>query len=79
VTQLQVTACVFGSPYAFHLIAEGLTVCVVSEVFLYDLGLPCCRYKALKWPTLFSKFWWRWEHGCQTLFSCYISPLNVKR
>jgi len=27
VTQLQVTACVFGSRYAFHLIAACLTVC----------------------------------------------------
>jgi len=27
VTKLQVTACVFGSTYAFHLIVEGLTVC----------------------------------------------------
>ena len=26
VTQLQDTACIFGSPYAFHFTAEGLTV-----------------------------------------------------
>jgi len=33
VTQLQVTAYDFGSTYAFHLIAEGLTVCSFSGGF----------------------------------------------
>jgi len=33
VTELQVTACVFGWTYAFHLIAEGLTVCLFSGGF----------------------------------------------
>ena len=49
VTELQVTACVFGSNYAFHLIAEGLLVCRFSGAFLYDV--PFCSYKALKSPT----------------------------
>ena len=53
--ELQVTACVFGSSYAFHLIAEGLTVCPLSaEGFLYDLLF--CRYKALKSHTLYLNF-----------------------
>ena len=53
VTQLQVTAFVFCSNYAFHLIAEGITVWPFSsEVFLYDLLF--CRYKALKSSTIFS-------------------------
>ena len=53
VTELQVTACVFCSNYAFHLIAEGLTMWPFSlEVFLYDLLF--CRYKALKSSTIFS-------------------------
>jgi len=32
VTQLQVTACVFGSIYAFRLIAVGLAVCGLFTV-----------------------------------------------
>jgi len=39
VTELQVTACVFGSISAFLVIAEGLTVCPFSGVFLYELSL----------------------------------------
>jgi len=73
VTGLQVTACVFGSPYAFHLIAEGLTVCSLSVSSLYDL--PFCRYKALKWPTLFLIFWWCWEHVSQMLFTTYCQTI----
>jgi len=46
------TACDFGSTYAFHLIAEGLTVRRFSGIILPDL--PFCRYKALRPPTLFS-------------------------
>jgi len=30
-TELQITVCVFRSTYAFHLIAEGLTVCPLSR------------------------------------------------
>jgi len=54
-TELQVTVCVFGSTYAFRLIAEGLTVyalCLFCGSFLYDL--PFCSYKAFKSSTLFS-------------------------
>ena len=36
-TRLPVTVCVFGSPYAFHLIAEGLTVCPFSGSFFVRL------------------------------------------
>jgi len=69
VTELQIMACVFGSIYAFHLISEDLAVCPFSGGFLHDL--PFRRYKALKSPTLFSKFRWRCEQGCQcfSLFS----------
>jgi len=45
VTELQVTACVFGSPYAFHLIAEGPMVCPFSE-FLYDS--PFCNLQGFE-------------------------------
>jgi len=31
--ELQITTCVFGSTYAFRLIAEGLTVCPLSGGF----------------------------------------------
>jgi len=41
VRELQVTACVFGSTYAFHPIVEGLMVCLFCRSFLYDL--PFCR------------------------------------
>jgi len=34
-------------------LAEGLTVCLSQELFLYDLF---CRYKAQMSPTLFSNF-----------------------
>jgi len=37
VTELQVTACVFGSTYASHLIAEDLTVCTFSGCLLERL------------------------------------------
>jgi len=33
-TQLQVTTCVFGSSYAFRLIAEGLTCALSPQVFV---------------------------------------------
>jgi len=59
--------CVFRLNYAFHLIVEGLLVCTFSGVFLYEL--PFRRYKAFKSPTLFSKFRWRYERGCQMLFT----------
>jgi len=49
VTELQVTACVVGSPYAFHLIAEGITVRPFSGSFF--VRLPFCRFKALNLPT----------------------------
>jgi len=68
VTEQQVTACVFSSIYAFHLIVGGLMVCFLLSL-LYDLLF--CRYEALKSPTLFSKFRWRCdcEHGYQMLFT----------
>ena len=53
VTELQVTACVFGSIYAFHLIrlsGRSNDVPFVQRFPLYDL--PFCRYKALKPHTI---------------------------
>jgi len=52
VTQLQLTTCVFGSPYAFRLIAEGLSMCLSPKVFCATyrfavtrlLKLPCTPY-----------------------------------
>ena len=38
-TELQVTTCVFGSSYVFHLTAEGLTVCPFFGGFLHDLPI----------------------------------------
>jgi len=66
-TKLQVTACVFGSLYAFHLIAEGLTACPFSGSFFVRLTvLPLQSFEVTH---LFSKFRWRWKHGCQMLFT----------
>ena len=73
VTELQFMACVCRSNCAFHLTAEGLTVCPFSGGFLYEL--PFCRYKALKSPTLFSIFRWHYEHG-NMVVRC-ISPFSV--
>jgi len=67
VTQLQITLSVLRLNYAFRLIVEGLMVCIVSGVFLYELAFR--RYKAFKSPTLFWKFRWRYEHGCRMLFT----------
>jgi len=67
VTQLQITVSVFRLNYAFRLIVEGLMVCTFSWGFLCEL--PFCHYKAFESPTLFSKFWWRYKHNCQMLFS----------
>jgi len=57
VTELQVTACVFGSIYAFHLIrlsGRSNDVPFVQRFPLYDL--PFCRYKALKPHIMFRNF-----------------------
>ena len=37
VTELQVTACIFRSNYAFHLIATGVSVCPFSRGFFVQL------------------------------------------
>jgi len=52
VTELQITACVFGPTYAFHLIAEGLAMFPFCGNFLYNL--PFWSYKTLNSPALFS-------------------------
>jgi len=71
VTELQVTACVFGSTYAFHLIAERLTVCRFSgSFFLYTTY----RFIVTRLWSHWNNFWWRCKHGCQTLL-----PLSANR
>ena len=66
--QLQVTACVFRSNYAFHLIAEGLTVCPFSGGFSYDL--PFCRYGLWSHVPYFRNL----DNVTNTVASCF-SPL----
>ena len=39
-TELEVTACAFGSTYAFRLIAEGLMMCLSVEIFVRLTVLP---------------------------------------
>jgi len=41
-------------------------VCTFSEGFCMNYRF--FRFKAFKSFTLFSKFRWRYEHGCQMLF-----------
>jgi len=63
-TELQITACVFGSTYAFPLIAEGLSVCRFC-------GILCTTY-CFAVTRLWSQqpyFRWLSEHGCQMFFT----------
>jgi len=66
VTQLQVTACVFGLPYVFHLLAKDLTVCAFSGSFLYDLPF-CCYTRLLTDPSYFRNF----NDNANTVARCF--------
>jgi len=73
VTELQVTAYVFGLPHAFHLIAECLTVCSFSGSFF------CTTYRfavTRLWsnPPYFRNF----DDVENTVARCF-SPFSAKR
>jgi len=55
VTELQLTACVFGSTSAFHLIAEGLTVCLFSGDFVRLTVLPLQVFEVSLTHPIFNK------------------------
>jgi len=66
----EITACVFGSTYAFHLIAEGLTVRRFSGIILPDLPfLPLQGFEATH-PIF--------DDVANTVARCF-SPLTAKR
>jgi len=53
VTELQVTACVFGPNHAFHLIAKGLMVCLFSRgLFVWLTVLPLQGFEVWNHPPL---------------------------
>jgi len=67
VTRLQITVFVFRLNCAFHLIVEGLTVRTLSGVFCMNYRFAVTRL--LNHLPYFWKFRWRYEHGCQMLFT----------
>ena len=54
-TELQFTACVFGSTSAFHLIAEGLTVYLFSGGFVRLTVLPLQVFEVSLAHPIFNK------------------------
>jgi len=72
VTELYVTAYVFGSTYAFRLIEKGLTVCSFSESFCTTYRFAVTRL--WKYPDTHPIL----DDVANTVAGCF-SPISAKR